>query len=66
MEDGIRYSKTQLVTKYTVQDPDNGASIQDYTVGLNYFLKGHNARAGIEYRWGDSPDQVLAGIQFLL
>lgn len=66
VEDGIRYNKTQLCTKYTKQDPDNGKKLDDYTVGLNYFFKGHNARVGIEYRWGDSPNQVLGGLQFLL
>jgi hypothetical protein len=66
IEDGIRYQKTQLVTKYTMQDPDKKASQTDYTVGVNYFLKNHNARMGVEYRWGDNPEQVLAGLQFLL
>ena len=66
VEDGIRYIRTQLCTKYTMQDPDNGRKLGDYTVGLNYFLKGHNARVGVEYRWGDSPHQVLGGLQFLL
>ena len=66
VEDGIRYSKTQLVTKYTMQDPDAGAAVEDYTVGINYFFKKHNARVGVEYRWGDSPEQVLTGLQFVL
>jgi hypothetical protein len=66
VEDGIRYDKTQLCTKYTLQDPDAGSQVEDYTVGLNYFFKKHNARVGVEYRWGDSASQVLGGIQFLL
>ena len=66
IENGIRYDKTQLCTKYTKLDPESGDEAEDYTVGLNYFFKGHNARAGIEYRYGDSPKQVLCGLQFLL
>jgi len=65
-EGGIMYGKNQLTCKYSEQDPDQKDSTTDYTVGLHHFLKNHNARGGIEYRWGDSPDMVLAGIQFLL
>ena len=49
-----------------MQDPEVGDSIEDYTAGLHYFMRGHNARTGIEYRWGDSDSMVLAGVQFLL
>lgn len=68
VEGGILCNKTlmQLTGKYAVQDPDTGKSTTDYTVGLNRFIKGHNARCGVEYRWGDSADMVLAGFQFLL
>jgi len=66
VEAGVMFKKTQLTMKYAVQDPDEGDSITDGTVGLHYFLKGHNARGGVEYRSGDSPDMILAGIQFLL
>jgi hypothetical protein len=55
-----------LTLKYSLQDPDGKDNIEDYTAGLHYFLKGHNARAGVEYRWGDSPTTVLMGLQFLL
>jgi len=41
-------------------------SISDYTVGLDYFFKGQSLRVGVEYRFGDSPDSVLAGLKFLL
>ena len=65
-EGGLRYDRIMPTFKYSFQDPDNGDSIDDYTVGLNYFLKGNNVRGGIEYRWGDSSDWWLVGIQFLL
>jgi len=29
-------------------------------------MKNHNVRGGLEYRWGDSAETVLAGLQFLL
>ena len=48
------------------QDPDDGIDAEDFTVGLQYFMKKHNARGGIEFRSGDSADQILGGIQFLL
>lgn len=66
VETGLLVKKTMLTAKVELQDPDSGNEVEDYTAGLQYFLKGHNARGGIEYRWGDSPDQILAGIQFLL
>lgn len=66
VETGLLVKKTMATLKYAVQDPDSGSDTQDYTAGLQYFLKGNNARGGIEFRWGDSPDQILAGIQFLL
>ncbi len=66
METGVRLAKTMVVFKYSRQDPDADIETEDYTAGLHYFLKGHNARTGIEYRWGDSDDLILAGIQFLL
>ncbi|OGV66580.1 MAG: hypothetical protein A2283_05360 [Lentisphaerae bacterium RIFOXYA12_FULL_48_11] len=66
VELGAMVKQTQLTGKYSVQDADSNVSVEDYTVGLNYFLKGHNARGGVEYRWGDSPTTVLVGLQFLL
>jgi hypothetical protein len=65
-EAGIMYGKNQLTVKYSDQDPDQKDSTTDYTVGVHHFLKNHNARGGIEFRSGDSPDMVLAGIQFLI
>ena len=29
--------------KYCLTDPDEGDSVEDYTAGLHYFLKNHNA-----------------------
>lgn len=66
VEAGVRRDQVQLTGKLSDQDPEEGASKQDTTVGLNYFLKKHNARCGLEYRWGDNPDQYLLGVQFLL
>jgi hypothetical protein len=66
IEAGAMVKQTQLTGKYSIQDADGKDDVSDYTVGLNYFLKGHNARGGIEYRWGDSPTTILVGLQFLL
>lgn len=65
-EAGALYGKAMATFKWTLQDPDKGDSVNDYTVGLHYFLKGQTLRGGLEYRTGDSPDAVLAGVQFLL
>jgi hypothetical protein len=65
-EGGVWIGKTMLTGKYSLQDPDAGAQTEDITIGLHHFLKGHNVRGGVEYRFGDSDDQVLAGLQFLL
>jgi hypothetical protein len=67
IEAGILYQKKYLGTlKYSLQDADNATSIDDYTIGFHYFIKGHNARIGLEHRFGDSADWTLLGIQFLL
>lgn len=66
LEGGARVDKNQMTMKYSIQDPDAKDKTEDYTVGLNHFLKGHNTRGGVEYRWGDSPTTVLVGLQFLL
>jgi hypothetical protein len=66
IEAGALYSRFMLTTKFSLQNPKSGESIQDYTAGLHYFIKDHNARVGLEYRWGDSPDTVLCGVQILL
>lgn len=66
VESGLLFGRTMITGKFSSQDPDGKASIGDFAVGLHFFGKGHNVRGGIEYRWGDSPDQVLLGMQFLL
>jgi hypothetical protein len=67
VESGVMVGKTMVTGKYSLADPDcSTCKIEDYTAGLQYFMKGHNARAGVEYRWGDSADRVLVGLQFLL
>ncbi|MDH3327863.1 MAG: OprO/OprP family phosphate-selective porin [Desulfobulbaceae bacterium] len=65
-ECGLRYQKIIGTLKYSLEDPDDGSNIDNYTVGLQYNLKGNNIKGGIEYRWGDSNDWWLVGIQFLL
>ena len=56
----------QRNAEFLLADPDEGEETEDYTAGVHYFLKGHNARAGVEYRWGDSDDWTLLGLQILL
>jgi len=59
--------KNMITMKYSLQDPDTSTvNTEDYTAGLHHFINGHNARFGVEYRWGDSPTTILAGFQFLL
>ncbi len=66
VEGGVLVGRAMATGKFATQDPDNKATTDDYTIGMHFFGKGHNVRGGLEYRWGDSPDQVLLGIQFLL
>lgn len=67
VEAGILYQKKYMGTfKFSVQDADGAASIEDYTLGLHYFIKGQNVRIGLEHRFGDSANITLLGIQFLL
>jgi hypothetical protein len=66
VEAGLLLSKIMPTAKYSLVEPDDGDSTTDYTVGVHYFMKGHNARLGLEYRFGDSPDLALLGLQFLL
>jgi hypothetical protein len=65
-EGGVWLGKTMVTGKVSNQDPDAGSKTEDITIGLHHFLKGHNVRGGLEYRFGDSADQILAGLQFLL
>jgi hypothetical protein len=66
VEAGLRKEKVMLTAKFAHQDPDQRSTINDTTVGIHYFMKGHNLRSGLEYRWGDSRDMALIGIQFKL
>ncbi len=66
VETGLECGKVMITGKYALQDRDGADDIVDYTAGIQYFMKNHNLRGGLEYRWGDSPDAILAGIQFLL
>jgi hypothetical protein len=65
-EAGFRVGKAMGTFKFSTQRPDDGDEIDDITLGVHYFLKGHSVRSGIEFRTGDSDDMILAGIQFLL
>lgn len=65
-ETGLQLGCSMATMKYTIEDPDDATSLDNYTAGLHYFLKGHNARAGLEHRWGDSEELTLLGFQFLL
>lgn len=69
VESGVLIGKTMVTGKFSPLDPDTGANADDYTAGLHYFIKGHNARVGVEYTWGDTAatdGQILGGLQFLL
>ncbi len=66
VEAGLRYHRAIGTFKYSLSDPEGEASFDDYTAGLHYNLKGNNVKGGIEYRWGDSADWWLVGVQFLL
>ena len=66
VEAGLRYNKAIGTFKYTLDDPEGGSKANDYTAGLHYNLKGNNLKGGVEYRWGDSADWWLVGVQFLL
>lgn len=66
VEGGVLLGKNMLSGKYSLQNPDEGEDVADFTAGVHHFIKGHNARAGLEYRWGDSNDKVLMGLQVLL
>lgn len=66
VEAGVKYDKAAVTGKFSVADPDGGEKTSDTTVGLHYFFDQHNARTGVEYRWGDNKDLILASVQFLL
>lgn len=66
VESGLLYRSVAGTVKYAVQDPHAAGATSDVTVGFGYFHRGHNLRMGIEYRWGDSSDLWLAGVQILL
>ena len=66
LETGILLGNCMPTLKYSLQEADGADSIADFTLGINCFMKGHNARVGLEYRTGDSSDMILLGLQFLL
>jgi len=68
VESGVLFRDTMMTMKYGQARPfeEGPGFAEDYTVGLHYFLKEHNARAGLEYRWGTGDETALLGLQFLL
>jgi hypothetical protein len=66
VEAGLLVGKVMPTGKWSMQDPEGSNDINDYTLGVQYFFKRHNARAGLEYRVGDSSNLALLGVQFLL
>lgn len=66
VEAGLRYDAFQVTGKLSNQNPDEGEELTDTTVGLHHFRHKHGARAGVEYRWGDSASQLLVGFQIAL
>jgi hypothetical protein len=65
-EAGLRRNRAQLTGKITARDPEIGDTVQDLTAGLHFFRLKHKLRYGVEFSTGDSPNQLLAGVQFLL
>lgn len=66
LEGALRYREFQVTLKQSQQEPAGADSVADTTVGFHHLRMKHNARAGIEYRWGDTADQVLLGFQIAL
>lgn len=66
VESGVLFDRYGGTLKWSHQDPDGGTTLDDVTVGFGYFHRGHNFRVGVEYRFGDSAEFWLAGIQVLL
>ena len=66
LEAGVLCHKLMVTGKYSVQDATAGVDIADTTVGLHYFARKNALRGGIEYRFGDSANTTLLGIQFML
>ncbi|MBK9304652.1 MAG: hypothetical protein IPM94_12405 [bacterium] len=65
-EAGLRRDRVQLTGKIAANEPDVGAAVRNFTAGLHFFRLQHKLRYGLEYSTGDSPNQLLAGVQFLL
>lgn len=65
-ETGVRWQNAIATFKYATENPDKGDTISNTTFGVHYNLKGNAARAGVEYRTGDSPNTVLVGFQFII
>ncbi len=66
VESGLRRDRVQVTGKFAVIDHDSGAVTSDLTAGLHYYRLKHKVRYGVEFSTGDSPNQLLAGVQFLL
>lgn len=60
--------KFQPVVRYQEFDPKLGPTVKAYDVGLNYIIKGHNARLSAVWQHldvaGFDNDRITAGVQF--
>ncbi|MDO9695388.1 MAG: hypothetical protein Q7W56_11705 [Candidatus Latescibacteria bacterium] len=66
VESGLRRDRVQATGKFAVVDHDSGVQTSNVTAGLHYYRLKHKLRYGLEFSTGDSPNQLLAGVQFLL
>ncbi|MBA4378506.1 MAG: hypothetical protein C0395_07625 [Gemmatimonas sp.] len=66
VESGLRRDRVQLTGKFAAVEPGVGDAIRNLTAGLHYYRLKHKLRYGVEFSTGDSPNQLLAGVQFLL
>jgi hypothetical protein len=66
LEAGLRRQAFELTLKQSRQEPDGKETLNDTTVGFHHMRMKHSARAGVEYRWGDSAEQLLLGFQIAL
>jgi len=66
VETGLRRDRVQATGKLAVVDQASGDQTSNLTAGLHYYRLKHKLRYGLEFSTGDSPNQLLAGVQFLL
>lgn len=49
----------QPYVRYTSNDPDNSSERDEFEVGVNYVIDGHNARVSLFYEYGDIATQGI-------